>query len=88
VVTVWRDYDHMNGFGAGQWIAMSILMVLLMGLLVALVVWLVRTTSAPSQGGPPSPTSSAEQLLAERFARGEIDEEEFTRRRALLRAGP
>jgi putative membrane protein len=88
VVTVWRDYDHMDGFGAGQWIAMSIMMVLLVGLLVALVVWLVRSTSQPSRGAPPAATSSAEQVLAERFARGEIDEEEFTRRRALLRAGP
>jgi putative membrane protein len=30
-------------------------------------------------------SDSAEEVLAQRFARGEIDDEEFTRRRATLR---
>ncbi len=33
----------------------------------------------------PSPTSPAEQILAERLARGEIDGEEYRRRRDILR---
>ena len=44
----------------------------------------------PSQGygTPPGhgPVTS-EQILAERFARGEIDEDEFWRRKTTLRAG-
>jgi putative membrane protein len=37
---------------------------------------------------PSSPGSAtAEQILAERFARGEIDEEEFWQRMTALRAG-
>jgi len=34
----------------------------------------------------PPPTADAERLLAERFARGEIDVEEYTVRRDLLRS--
>ena len=34
----------------------------------------------------PPPTADAERLLAERFARGDIDVEEYTMRRDLLRS--
>ncbi|MFI9201609.1 SHOCT domain-containing protein [Streptomyces sp. NPDC053048] len=34
------------------------------------------------------PPSSPEQILAERYARGEIDEEEYQRRLATLRGSP
>ncbi len=37
------------------------------------------------QPGPPPVQASPEQILAERFARGEINEEEFHRRMAVLR---
>jgi len=77
----------MDGWGDGRWIAMTIFMVVLIGLVTVLVVWLVRTTGGQDRGAS-SAMAAAEQVLAERFARGEIDEEEFTRRRALLRAGP
>lgn len=80
--------DHMDGWGGGEWILMVIMMALFLGALVALVVWLVRTTNRPDRGDAGSATEVAERVLAERFARGEIDEEEFTRKRALLRAGP
>ncbi|MGW2520352.1 SHOCT domain-containing protein [Streptomyces sp. NPDC001617] len=39
-----------------------------------------RDTGPPRSPGPP------EQLLAERFARGEIDEDEYNRRMSVLRA--
>lgn len=59
---------------------------------VMLVRWVVRGSrrpSAPYQGfGAPGPSgrAAAEQILAERFARGEIDEDEFWRRMSTLRA--
>ena len=34
---------------------------------------------------PPSPPSAAEQILAERLARGEIDADEYRRQRNMLR---
>ena len=73
-----------DDMGWGGWLAMSVFW----GLLIALAVWLVRSlradTSRDNQGPPPTPGSRADEVLAERFARGEIDAEEFTQRRELL----
>lgn len=80
------DWDA--GWGVGGWLAMSLMMVVFWGGLIALIVLLIRG-AAPRHvrhGGPPAdiPAPRAEEVLAERFARGEIDEEEFTRRREVL----
>jgi putative membrane protein len=79
---MWRNH---GAWGAGDWLAMSLMMVLFWGLLIALIVWLVRSSrdrSAPTASQPGH--VGADELLAERFARGEIDEAEFNRSRALL----
>ena len=85
-VTVMGYYG--GDMGWGGWLAMSLSLVVTWGLLIALVVWVVRSlrgdTSPGNQGLPPTPGSRADQVLAERFARGEIDAEEFTQRRELL----
>jgi len=52
-------------------------------IIVALVRGLGRSRHQP---GWPGTVHGAEQLLAERFARGEIDEEEYRSRLAALRA--
>jgi putative membrane protein len=71
-----------GGWGVGDWVAVSSMMILFCGALIALVVWIVRTGSSDrGSGGVPD---RAESLLAERFARGEIDTEEFNRARELL----
>lgn len=78
------------GWGWGAWLVMSVLMVLFWGLVIAGIVVLARYLAGSRQGGPTLPDrgrSSAEELLDERFARGEIDQDEYTRRRELLRAG-
>jgi putative membrane protein len=73
---VWHD-----SWGYGQWIGMSLMMVLFWVVVVGLVVWVVRSTRpVDSSEAPRSPYD----ILAERFARGEIDEDEFTRRRDLI----
>jgi putative membrane protein len=77
-------------WGWGAWLMMSLMMVVFWGLVIAGIVVLFRYLTGSRQGGGPGSTSgrsSAEELLAERFARGEIDEDEYTRRRELLRAG-
>lgn len=59
---------------------------------IAIVVWAVVTLTLqwgahrhPAVVGPAAaPDPSAQRILDERFARGEIDAEEFTRRRELL----
>jgi putative membrane protein len=76
-----------GGWGLGDWLAMSTMMVLFSGLVAVLVVWLVRSSSneSPATRGDQRPSSrNADLTLAERFARGEIEEDEFTRRRAVL----
>ncbi|MET8765696.1 SHOCT domain-containing protein [Streptomyces sp. NPDC004658] len=79
----------MNAWG---WIAMSLGTLLFWALIIAVGVLFFRFSSrptsadgghgswqkAPAGGGP-------EQILAERYARGEIDEDEYRRRLATLR---
>ena len=80
-------WDH-GGWGAGDWVAMSLMMVVFWGALVALIVWLVRSPhDRDNDRGTPPAKPHADELLAERFARGEIDAEEFTRSRELLHTG-
>ena len=76
-----------GGWGAGQWVVMSLMMLVFWGGLIALVVWLFRTNRSESPAPPAPPARTPDQMLDERFAKGEIDEEEFTRRRELLHAG-
>lgn len=53
---------------------------------IALAMWLVLYLRPNQSTGAPTRRQDAEELLAERFARGEIDEDEFTRRRDVLAA--
>lgn len=83
----WNGHD-MNGW---DWFAMSVGTVLLWTLLIAVAVLVFRAlTRVPDPSYPDASRSRAtavpERLLAERFARGEIDEEEYRRRLAVLRA--
>ena len=77
----WDPGDHMTGWG---WAAMTISMVLFWGLLILGGVLLFRAVNRPSGGPEAPPRPTPEQVLAERFARGEIDEEEYRRRRETL----
>lgn len=73
----WPD----GGWGWGGWLTMTITMLAFWGLVAWVLVTLVR-----QPGSRRHTNRSAEEILAERFARGEIDEEEYNRRRALLRS--
>lgn len=76
--------EHMSGWG---WMLMTVGSVAFWGLLIAGIVLLVRNTSsgAPASEQPLSRTSP-QQLLSERFARGEINEDEYTNRLVVLDA--
>ena len=76
-------YGHgMTGWGYALMAAGT---VLFWGLVIAAVIVLVRYLAR----GPRSPESTApEGILAQRFARGEIDEQEYRSRLATLRGGP
>jgi putative membrane protein len=84
VANVLADFnDHMmNGGGGGRWIWGLLIMVVMVGI-VALVVWLIVRSWHGNAGGRSS--SSAKEILSERFARGEIDADEYHDSRSKLR---
>lgn len=57
-------------------------------LLVALVVWLLVRSSRQGQATGGADRSDPMRILEDRFARGEIDREEFERRRSALTNDP
>ena len=79
-----------SGWGWGAWLGMSLLMLAFWGLLAVGVVALVRALRRQDQPRSAEPMqtgdsdANARTILDERFARGEIDAEEYTRRRDLL----
>ncbi len=76
---MWGD----GGWGWG-WIAGGLMMILVWGGLITLIVLLVRGVSRPSGSVDGQARPDAHEILAERFARGEISEEEFEQRKRVL----
>ena len=70
----------MMWYGTGGW-WMFLAMLLFWGGLIALIIWAVRTTS---DRAPAQPRGRALDILQERYARGEIDHDEFEQRRRTL----
>ncbi|MFC7193785.1 SHOCT domain-containing protein [Halosimplex aquaticum] len=80
---MWND-GHMAGWGVWGW-GMMLVGLLWMALLIALSVYLVSWLASGSKTTG-STEDSALAVLQERYALGEIDDEEFERRRARLGA--
>jgi putative membrane protein len=77
-------------FGGGMPILVLVwilIVVLFWGLVIAAFVlgirWLIRADRRGSHEGPATP--DALEILRQRYARGEIDEAEYERRRAVLK---
>ncbi|WP_307586990.1 SHOCT domain-containing protein [Nocardia arizonensis] len=75
----------MGGWGLGL---MAVSMIVFWALVIAGIVLLVRYAN----GAPPSTTVTPhrpdpQRILAERYARGEIDDEEYLRRTTTLATG-
>lgn len=77
----------MDGWGMGwMWLWPTLVVLGLLALLLAAVLWSRGRTPPPQDpsSDASSDSSSARRILDERYARGEIDEEEYRRRRAEL----
>jgi putative membrane protein len=74
------------GGGMGGWMmaAASILALLVVGLAVVAVVALLRLNAGSGRGAS---RPSARELLEQRYARGEIDDDEYFRRLTTLNSG-
>lgn len=82
------DYGTSGGWGWGSWFLMTLTMLVIL----ALVAWgLFLIWRAPSDekvtGQPQSGQQTPEGILGERFARGEIEAEEYRQRLETLRGG-
>ena len=75
-------FFHMNPFAYGFWGVMMIFPMILWILLIVLIVKLFQDKN--SSTSPKETNNKALDILKERFAKGEIDEEEFLRKKELL----
>jgi putative membrane protein len=74
----------MGGWG---YATMIIGMLLFWGLMIAGIAFLVRYAVSSRQDVAEGSVASPERILAERLARGEIDESEYDSRLAVIRRG-
>lgn len=87
-------YHHMYGDGWPLWLGVLLMLLFWAVLIVGgvlLVRWAVQRGPRQPPAGPAvsgGPRPGPERLLAERFARGEIDETEYRSRLAVLREDP
>jgi len=77
-------YDWSGSYGGMGW-GMGLGMLLFWGLVLVGVVALARWLGADAdRGTPPPPNHNALDILAQRYARGEIDREEYEQKRRDL----
>lgn len=77
----WRMHEWMGwGSGWGGVVLGPLVMIAWLALLVVVVVWIVRRLGGAGASGA-GPERAARDILDERYARGEIEREEYLRRR-------
>lgn len=89
-------HDWGSGWGVGNWLLMGFGMLVFWALVVGLIVWVVRSSGGArtGQAGPgvsldkPAGTvqPTVREILDQRYARGEISDEEYRARRDTLAA--
>lgn len=78
------DMDGMMDGGMWSWLAwIALFLVVLAGIIIASV-FVTRALWKRGDGRPSSPRDSALEILKDRYARGEIDGEEYEERRRML----
>lgn len=76
-----------GGSGWGGWLVMSLMIVVFWAVVIAGGIALWRVLGPGDRESRSAEPPTPEQLLEERLARGEIDVDEFDRRREVLRSG-
>ncbi len=83
VAQTYGDHPHMGSWGWGGMIIGPIMMIVFIALIVGAVVLVVRWTGLGGSaltGG----ANKARNILDERFARGEIDKDDYEERKRVL----
>jgi len=88
---MYHGYGYGGGNHWGLWVLMIVAMVIFWGALAWIIVTLVRDRGTPASSIPLASGSGSTPLgsdalgiLNERLARGDIDADEYTRRRSLI----
>jgi putative membrane protein len=74
---------HVNGMGGGLFPFMIVYPLFVIGMLALGLVWLARSSRAHPT--PPAHTDTPQLILAERYARGELTDDEYRARLTVLR---
>ncbi|HKK14753.1 MAG TPA: SHOCT domain-containing protein [Gammaproteobacteria bacterium] len=82
----WHGYGMGYGMGGLGWIFMVLVWLLLIAGIAAVIKWIFFSGGTAGHLPPPS-RNSALQILEERYARGEIDRDEFLEKRRHLEEG-
>jgi len=80
---VWGDMGSMMGWGGGWGLLGALHMLLWWVLIILGIVVLVKWLVAAKRDAP-APGDRAFEILRERYARGEIDKDEFDKRKSDL----
>ena len=75
------QWGMMGGYGYGYGLIHIIVWVVILIVIIAVVVWLVRSMASPGVHHLPPRRSTGLDVLEERYARGEIDRDEYLQKK-------
>jgi putative membrane protein len=78
------DMDGMMDGGMWSWLAWIVLFLVVLAAIVIASIFITRSLWKRGDGSPSSHRETALDILKERYARGEIDRDEYDERRRTL----